>query len=61
MPKGTNQKFKLYRLAQMMLEMADDEHYITIPEIIEALGSYEITADRNSIYNALRDLEVLGI
>lgn len=61
MPKGTNQKFKLYRLAQIMLKMTDDEHYITMPEIIEALGKYEITADRKSIYNDLRDLEVLGI
>ena len=29
MPKGTNQKFKLYRLAQIMLEKTDEEHYIT--------------------------------
>lgn len=61
MPKGTNQKFKLYRLAQIMLEQTDDEHYITMPEIMEALGKYEITADRKSIYQDLRDLEVLGI
>ena len=33
MPKGTNQKFKLYRLAQIMLERTDDDHYITMPEI----------------------------
>ena len=57
MPKGTNQKFKLYRLAQIMLEQTDDEHYITMPEIMEALGRYEITADRRSIYQDLRDLE----
>lgn len=61
MPKGTNQKFKLYRLAQIMLEKTDDEHYITMPEIIDALGAYEISADRKSIYNDLRDLEKLGI
>lgn len=61
MAKGTNQKFKLYRLAQIMLENTDDEHYITMPEIIEALSKYEITADRKSIYTNLRDLEVLGI
>lgn len=61
MPKGTNQKFKLYRLAQIMLEQTDDEHYITMPEIMEELGKYEITADRKSIYQDLRDLEVLGI
>ena len=61
MPKGTNQKFKLYRLAQIMLERTDDDHYITMPEILTALEEYEITADRKSIYNDLRDLEVLGI
>lgn len=61
MPRGTNQKFKLYRLAQIMLEKTDDDHYITMPEIMSALAEYEITADRKSIYNDLRDLETLGI
>ena len=51
MPRGTNQKFKLYRLAQIMLERTDDDHYITMPEIMSALGEYEITADRKSIYS----------
>ena len=61
MPKGTNQKFKLYRLAQIMLEKTDEEHYITMPEIMESLAGYDITADRKSIYADLRDLSVLGI
>ena len=61
MLKGTNQKFKLYRLAQIMLEKTDDEYYITMPEIMKALATYEVTADRKSIYNDLRDLEKLGI
>ena len=61
MPKGTNQKFKLYRLAQIMLEKTDEEHYITMPEIMEALKAYEITADRKTIYTDLKDLEQLGI
>ena len=61
MPKGTNQKFKLYRLAQIMLEKTDEEHYITMPEIMESLAEYNITADRKSIYTDLRDLSVLGI
>ena len=61
MPKGTNQKFKLYRLAQIMLEKTDEEHFITMPEIMEALQAYEITADRKTIYADLKDLEQLGI
>lgn len=61
MPKGSNQKFKLYRLAQIMQEQTDEEHYITMPEIMKELAKYDITADRKSIYNDLRDLSVLGI
>ena len=61
MPKGTNQKFKLYRLAQSMLERTDADHNITMPESMSALGEDEITAERKSIYNDLHDLEVLGI
>ena len=56
MPKGKNQKFKLYRLAQIMLENTDEEHYITMSEIKEKLEEYEVTADRKSIYNDLKDL-----
>ena len=61
MPKGSNQKFKLYRLAQIMLERTDEEHYISMPEIMAALSEYDVTADRKSIYNDLRDLNVFGI
>ena len=60
MPKGTNQKFKLYRLAQIMMKKTDEEHYITMPEIKEALAEYDITADRKSLYNDLT-LQFLGI
>ena len=46
MPKGTNQKFKLYRLAQIMQENTDDSHYMTMPEIMVELKKYGITAER---------------
>lgn len=61
MPKGSNQKLKLYHLAQIMLENTDDDHYITMPEIMSALEPYEVTADRRTIYADLKDLEALGI
>lgn len=61
MPKGTNQKFKLYYLAKIMVEKTDEEHYMTMPEIIAALSAYGVTADRKSIYTDLKDLEQLGI
>ena len=61
MPKGTNQKLKLYYLAKIMQERTDEEHFITMPEILEALAGYGVTADRKSIYTDLKDLEHLGI
>lgn len=61
MPKGSNQKLRLYHLAQIMLENTDDDHYITMPEIMSALEAYEVTADRRTIYADLKDLEALGI
>ena len=61
MPKGTNQKLKLYYLSRIMLEKTDDEHMITMPEILESLKAYDVTADRKSIYDDLEALRVLGI
>lgn len=61
MPKGANSKLKLYYLAQIMLERTDEDHYLTMPEIMAALGEYGMTADRKTIYADLRDLEQLGI
>ena len=61
MPKGTNQKFKLYYLAKIMTEKTDDEHMITMPEIKAALEAYGCTADRKSLYDDLEALRVLGI
>lgn len=61
MPKGTNQKFKLYRLAKIMLEKTDEEHYITMPDILKELEKYDISAERKSIYRDLQELEERGI
>ena len=61
MPKGAKQKFKLYRVAQIMMDHTDEDHFITMPQIISELEKYGITADRKSIYSDLRDLEIMGI
>ena len=61
MPKGTNQKLKLYYLSRIMTEKTDDEHFITMPEIQKALEAYDVTADRKSLYDDLEQLRVLGI
>ena len=61
MPKGTNQKLKLYYLAKIMLEKTDDDHMITMSEIRQALEGYGVSADRKSLYDDMEALRVLGI
>ncbi len=61
MPKGTNQKLKLYYLSRIMLEKTDDEHMIKMPEIQRELEKYNVTADRKTLYDDLEQLKVLGI
>ena len=65
MPKGAGQKLKLYHLSQIMIKKTDDEHSLTMPQIIELLAEKGISADRKSIYDdfeALRDigLDIIG-
>lgn len=61
MSRGTNQKFKLYHLKNIMMAKTDDEHALTMPQILEELEKYDVTAERKSIYTDLQDLEKLGI
>ena len=59
--KQSNQKLKLLYLAKILLEKTDEEHTITVPEMIEALGKYGISAERKSIYDDLAYLELFGL
>ena len=61
MPKGANQKLKLYYLSMIMTQKTDDDHKITMPEIQKALEAYGVTADRKSLYDDIEALRTLGI
>ncbi len=61
MPKGSNQKLKLYYLSRIISEKTDDEHMLTMPEIQRELEAYGVTADRKSLYDDMEALRVLGI
>lgn len=47
MSRGTNQKFKFTYLMQVMLEKTDDEHSLTLNQILEELEKYDVTAEYN--------------
>lgn len=61
MPKSSNQKLKLPYLMKIMLEQTDEEHPITVPQIIEELAKYDISAERKSVYSDLEALTLFGL
>lgn len=62
MSRGSNQKLKLSYLTKIMLQKTDDEHGLTMPQIIAELDKYGVTAERKSIYTDFYDMtDKLGI
>ncbi len=62
MSRGNNQKFKFTYLMKIMLERTDDEHGLTMSQIMDELERYEVTAERKSIYADFADMtERFGI
>ena len=59
--KSPNQKLKLLYLTKILMEKTDEEHPITLSEIIEELSRYGVSAERKSIYDDLECLRVFGI
>ena len=60
MPKGTKQKLKLIYLMKYLLENTDENHTVTMPQIIAYLEANDITAERKSIYDDLESLKDMG-
>lgn len=61
MAKNPRQKQKLLYIQKILLEKTDENHGLTINEIIRELSSYGINAERKSIYDDLRILETYGM
>lgn len=52
MAKGTNQKLKVIYLMKILLEKTDEEHSITMNEIIDSLSPME-SAQKERVYTAI--------
>ncbi len=61
MAKSANQKLKILYLMQILLTYTDEEHAISMNEIIERLAAHDITAERKSIYNDIESLRAFGM
>ena len=61
MPRSSNQKLKLLRIYNYLLEYTDGEHTVTAADIIKELERYGISAERKSIYSDLEALADMGV
>lgn len=61
MSKSSNQKTKLLHLARMLLRQTDEDHPLTVPQLIEGLARQDVKAERKSIYDDLEALRLFGL
>lgn len=61
MAKSPNQKLKLLYLYQILLQRTDEEHPITVPQLIGELDLRGIRAERKSVYDDLEALRLFGL
>lgn len=60
MAKSANQKLKLLYLLKILTEQSDEEHCMSAQALIDALASYDIKAERKSIYDDIAQLIDFG-
>jgi len=60
MTKSLNVKLKILYLMKILLETTDEQHQLTVNDLIEKLGEYGITAERKSIYSDIELLREFG-
>ena len=61
MARSSNQKTKLLHLSRMLLRQSDEEHPLSVTQIIEGLARYDIRAERKSIYDDMEALRLFGL
>ena len=61
MAKSENQKLKLLYISKILYEQTDEDHPISTVELIKQLGSYDIKAERKSIYTDIEALKDFGL
>ena len=58
---GRNQKLKMLYLMKIFSEETDDQHALTMPEVISRLAEYGVNADRKTLYNDFEELQHFGL
>ena len=61
MAKASNQKLKLLYLLRFLTQRSDEEHPVSMQQIIEELARNGISAERKSIYDDVEALRLFGV
>ena len=61
MARSSFQKLKLLYLYKYLLENTDENHTVTVRDMIDYLSQNDIPAERKSIYNDIELLELFGV
>ena len=61
MPKSPNQKLKLLVLLRYLQRESDENHPVTMSQLIGELGRYDISAERKSLYDDIETLRSFGM
>lgn len=61
MAKSDNQKLKMMYLKKMLEEKTDENHPMSMQQIIDELDGYDIKAERKSIYSDIEQLNRFGM
>lgn len=59
--KNSLQRLKILYLYRIFLEKTDEQHHITMPEIINQLKLYGISAGRKALYEDIEALKTFGL
>lgn len=59
--RTSNQRLKILYLYRIFLEKTDEQHYLTMPEIISQLKLCGISAGRKAIYEDIEALKAFGL
>lgn len=58
---SSDMKLKTLYVMKILLELSDEEHYMTATDIDRELRAYGLSSDRRSIYNDIEVLEQFGL
>ena len=61
MARSSNQKMKLLYMMRLFMERSDENHVLTMQDILDELERWGIQAERKSVYDDLEALRLFGL